>query len=79
MPDSMVIAEWRAEFERLGDLDCKFVCPNCGLTSSPNDFGEVGAHPERAAKECIGRHISERGCDWAPIECAPLGSWERVG
>jgi hypothetical protein len=58
-------AEWLDEVEGRGKLDCKFVCPSCGLTSSPNDFKALGVHPERAAKECIGRHTKERGCDWA--------------
>lgn len=62
--ETTALADWLDEMERRGKLDCKFVCPNCGLESSPNDFKEFGAHPERAAKECIGRH-TKRGCDWA--------------
>lgn len=59
------LAEWQDQMAARGALDCKFVCPNCGLTSSPNDFAAIGATPERATKECIGRHTNERGCDWA--------------
>lgn len=63
--------------ERRGKLDCRFVCPNCGRTSSPNDFKALGAKPERATKECIGRVAPVKmangefepgepgGCDWA--------------
>lgn len=61
----VLLAEWQDEMERRGKLDCKFVCPRCGLASSPNDFKALGVTPERAAKECIGRHTKERGCDWA--------------
>jgi hypothetical protein len=64
--DSVIpLAEWQEEMERCGKLDCKFVCPRCELASSPNDFKGLGVTPERAAKECIGRHTQERGCDWA--------------
>lgn len=59
------LVEWQRVMAARGTLDCKFVCPSCGLTSSPNDFKALGVDPERAAKECIGRHDPERGCDWA--------------
>ncbi len=71
------LAEWQAEMERRGKLDCKFVCPNCGKESSPNDFKAIGAEAERAIRECIGRVRPVKmaggefeagpdgGCDWA--------------
>jgi hypothetical protein len=63
--EARALVDWQDEMERRGKLDCKFVCPNCGLASSPNDFKALGILPERAAKECIGRHTKECGCDWA--------------
>ena len=74
---AMPLEEWQAEVERRGKLDCKFVCPRCGTTASPNDFKALGVNPERAAKECIGRVRPAKmaggehepgpdgGCDWA--------------
>lgn len=59
------LADWQDQMVARGGLDCLFVCPNCGNTASPNDFKAVGAAPERATKECIGRHVQGRGCDWA--------------
>jgi hypothetical protein len=78
--DSVVrqpLAEWQAEMERRGKLDCKFVCPRCGNVATPSDFEALGVSPERAAQECIGRVRPAKmaggefdagpdgGCDWA--------------
>jgi hypothetical protein len=66
------LAEWQAEMERRGKLDCKFVCPACGNEASPNDFKAVGADLQRAPVECIGRLNLDGGeglnlpdCTWA--------------
>lgn len=55
---TMTLADWRAELERRGSLDCKFVCPVCGNEASPNDWKALLPDlktPDRAAVECIGR------------------------
>lgn len=54
----MELAEFQAEMERRGKLDCKFVCPICGHAASPNDWKALLpdlTDPGRAARECIGR------------------------
>jgi hypothetical protein len=73
------IAEWRAEIQRRtsgSPVDIKLVCPLCGNVSSPREFREKGANPEKAFTNCIGRVIGAKGtlnspkptpqpCDWA--------------
>lgn len=68
------LADWQADMERRGKLDCKFRCPFCGNEATPNDFKAAGAEPERAARECVGRVTGAKGslhgskqqpCDWA--------------
>jgi hypothetical protein len=67
----MPLAAWQDEMDRRGRMDCKFVCPACGNEASPNDFKALGADPQRAPQECIGRVLprDEWGdpepCDWA--------------
>jgi len=70
--------EWQCEaFELAGEvvegkkrLDLKrlrFICSRCGHIASAQDFADIGADPERAAVECIGRHLNadgDPGCDW---------------
>ena len=73
---TIALADWQAEMGRRGKLDCRFVCPACGHTASPNDWRVAGADPQRAPQECIGRLrlVTETGmlvsappggCDWA--------------
>lgn len=76
-PGLILLANWQAEMGRRGKMDCKFVCPSCGNTASPNDFKAAGADHQRAPVECIGRVKpkvmaggefeagSNGGCDWA--------------
>ena len=71
------LAEWQAEMERRGKLDCKFLCPACGNVASAADFKRAGASIQRAPVECIGRVAPAKmangeyepgplgGCDWA--------------
>lgn len=71
------LGDWQAEMEKRGKLDCRFVCPACGATASPNDFMALGADYQRASTECIGRVAPRKmaggefdpgpsgGCDWA--------------
>jgi hypothetical protein len=73
----ITLEEFLAEMERRGKLDCKFVCPHCGNTASPNDWTAAGGDPQRAPHECIGRLDPKvmaggefvagpnGGCDWA--------------
>lgn len=52
------LAEWQAEVEKRGKLDCKFVCPICGNVASMNTWKEMVSdlkNLDRAAVECIGR------------------------
>lgn len=72
----MKLAEWQAEMERRGAIECKFRCPLCGNEASPKDWKEADGDPQRAARECIGRLVGAKGrlgsdppvpqpCDWA--------------
>lgn len=42
-----------------------FRCPECGDVAVAQDFRDAGADPNDVGQECIGRHLAERGCDWA--------------
>lgn len=58
------VAEWRAEaVRRFGNHPSKwrFVCPACGREATCDDFKALGAEPERATFECIGRVLNELG------------------
>jgi hypothetical protein len=61
----MPLADFQAEMERRGKLDCKFVCPQCGNHASPNDFKRADSDPDKAPQMCIGRVKENEGCDWA--------------
>ena len=73
----VTLAEFQTEMERRGKLDCKFVCPHCGNTASPNDWKAAGGDPQHATDRCIGRLDPDvmaagefkpgphGGCDWA--------------
>lgn len=58
--------EWQAEGERLFGADrflWRFVCPVCGHVQSPRDFEQykdLGATPDSATSECIGRYSGAR-------------------
>lgn len=55
---------WRAEaVKRFGasPAEWRFVCPACGHEATCADFKELGADPERASFECIGRVLNELG------------------
>ena len=67
--EEYALADWQAEMERRGKLECKFVCPRCGNEASPADFKRAGTDPQRAPQECIGRvDPALGGCD-----CAAFG------
>lgn len=62
------------EFQREGaEKKWRMLCPACGNIASPDDFKKLGADPQRAAQECIGRAMTPRvhlepgktPCDWA--------------
>ena len=49
------------------------LCPACGNIATPAEFKALGANPDDAAQECIGRAMKPRmhletgkkPCDWA--------------
>jgi hypothetical protein len=72
--------EWDAQGQRLfgpDKLKWRFKCPVCGNVQTPEDFmpyKELGATPESALKECIGRYSGAKSvnlsgkkspCDYA--------------
>lgn len=66
------VEEWRAEGKRLfgGDfMKWRFKCPRCGNVATVQEFKDAGAKGADAACTCcIGRYVSDRGCD-----CAAFG------
>jgi hypothetical protein len=48
------LADWQARAEAVG---YRFECPVCKHVATPADFKKLGVDPQRAAQECIGRHI----------------------
>lgn len=91
---TMTNAEWRAEGEALYGPDImtwKFRCQSCGSIFTPDDFDALGATPQRAASECIGRVHLERGglpgvtidgnsqpCNWVTTGMFELSTLWRV-
>lgn len=65
------LEEWRNEaVQRYGPTgrDWKFVCPRCGNIQSGQDFVDVGLTEEAGRlvyQDCIGRHVKDKGCNWA--------------
>ena len=70
MPDNQQIpvAEWLSEGKRRFGEDPKlwqFRCPVCGNVQTMEDFKQVGAEPQSAYQECIGRHLQNRASNLA--------------
>lgn len=78
----LTLEEWLAEGEKRFGKDYKkwkFVCPACGRVSSVKEFMKLGADPNDAYQNCVGRvngkgkgflkgeksDTFEDGCDWA--------------
>ncbi len=64
--------EWLAEAKRRFGPDAmtwRFKCSLCGNVQSPADFQALGADPQRAYVECIGRVLLAQG----KIEASKLG------
>lgn len=54
------LTDWLAEAKRLfgeNPLSWKFRCPVCGNEQTLADFKNIGADPEGAYQECIGRKM----------------------
>ena len=60
--------EWLAEGEKLFGKNFenwKFKCLKCGNIASGKEFKAAGQNPNAMYCECIGRHVKDKGCDWA--------------
>lgn len=73
--------QWlRTLCDRFGDdpMNWAFVCPSCADVATGQDFRTaLGSHPRQRGdgsavtasdvlgRECIGRTVPDRGCDWA--------------
>jgi len=64
--------EWEKEGERrFGKKrrNWRFVCPNCNLIQSGQDFLDEGFKAEDVIDvigfSCIGRWVKRKGCDWS--------------
>lgn len=60
--------EWLDEGERLfgaSYANWKFKCPRCGNVASGQEFKDLNLDPNQMYRECIGRHVKGKGCDWA--------------
>ena len=56
------MAEWRQNAVDLFGPDPKewaFKCPSCGHVQTVQDFVDVGASPQAANMNCIGRYLDE--------------------
>jgi hypothetical protein len=65
--------------ERFGDdqMSWAFQCPSCKDVATLADFRAAEVDPGRAGQECLGRHMTGRGCDWAAYGLF-RGPWEIV-
>ena len=71
MPNEPVTVEqWRNEAIALFGPDPRawtFRCPVCGNLQTLLDFEHLGADPQSAYQECIGRHMEKRATDFATV------------
>lgn len=51
---STTLEDWQ---KRAAAAGYRFQCPVCKHVATPHDFKALGADPQRAAQECIGRHM----------------------
>ena len=86
------VADWKAEGARRFGEDFrqwKWRCPICGNIATMDDFKAVGAQPQSAYQECIGRHITGSARDFAgtpgangkksPCDYAAYGLFRALG
>lgn len=74
----MTLDEYQAACEA---AHWRVVCPLCKNVSTPKEFKERGADPQRAAQECIGRldnpmpkpKKGRKPCDWAAFGFFRIG------
>lgn len=62
------VADWLAEAKRrFGEdpLNWRFQCPICKHVQTLGDFKAIGAEPQSAYQECIGRHLQKPARDLA--------------
>ncbi len=60
--------EWLAEARRRFGPDManwKFRCPSCGNVASGAEFKALALLPKTMYQDCIGRHKTGIGCDYA--------------
>lgn len=60
--------EWLAEGTKLFGTDYtnyRFKCPRCGNVATGQEFKDAGKDVNAMYCECIGRHVKDKGCDWA--------------
>lgn len=76
---TLTLEEYQAEGAANG---WRMLCPACGNVATPGDFEKVGANPQRAAQECIGRTMKpmpafkakgKTPCDWAAFGLLRIG------
>ncbi len=71
----ITVTEWRDEgLRRFGGgpenwKNWRFQCPVCKHIATPADFEKLGADPQLAYQECIGRHLTkgQRASDLAEV------------
>lgn len=64
--------DWIGKAQKLfggNPTNWKFKCVSCGEEQTAMDFIDAGIEQEKAIQlvyqECIGRHVKDKGCDWA--------------
>ncbi|WP_028590337.1 VVA0879 family protein [Paenibacillus massiliensis] len=62
------LTEWKTEaIARFGSDPSKwaFICPKCGNVQTAADFGDIEDGANKVYQACVGRHVENKGCDWA--------------
>ena len=75
--------EWKKKGQELfgkNPNSWKFKCVSCGTVQSIQDFIDAGLDRSDACvaayQECIGRHVKDKGCDWALYGLLPIHELE---
>jgi hypothetical protein len=69
----MTVAVWLQKGRELFGDDWskwRFECPCCGNVQTPADFAAIGAEPQGAYQECIGRHTVNRAKNLGSVAAA---------
>lgn len=78
MTEELSLAEFQQAMADRGRTACEFRCPSCGNVTSIEEWALAKLDPQLAPVQCIGRHVSGIGCDWAANGLIVLPGVRRV-